>query len=82
MHKYILGLQKKKPVVWGGDMNCAMLDFDVHNPGNKKRSPGFTKRERDSMSGFVQRANLIDSYRMFHPNRVAYTYCAYHRITG
>ena len=78
MHKYILKLQERKAVVWGGDMNCAILDWDVHNPRNKKQSPGFTDKERESMSRFMMESGFVDSYRMFHPRKVAYTYCVLH----
>eukprot|EP01080_Neovahlkampfia_damariscottae_P009802 gene9802-2127_t len=36
MLDYLKKLEEDKPVVWTGDLNCAILDIDVHNPKTNK----------------------------------------------
>eukprot|EP00483_Globobulimina_turgida_P000773 UN00773 len=66
MKKYLNALQAKKPVIWTGDLNVAILDFDVYDgETNKKRckTPGFTPYERENFRNLCAELNLVDSYR-------------------
>ena len=67
LEKYIIKLEKSKPVILVGDLNCATLDIDVHNPKTCIKSAGFTPEERNSFSKILENTKLIDSYRLFNP---------------
>ena len=41
--EYISELDKRKPVVITGDLNCAHKAIDVHSPWTNKKTPGFTE---------------------------------------
>eukprot|EP01027_Heterolobosea_sp_BB2_P022887 GEZU01033772.1.p1 GENE.GEZU01033772.1~~GEZU01033772.1.p1 ORF type:complete len:415 (-),score=116.28 GEZU01033772.1:73-1317(-) len=66
--KYVKGLQEKKPVVWTGDLNVAILDIDVHSPKTLTKCAGFTPQERASFRKMVTDCDLVDSFRHFYPN--------------
>lgn len=77
MLAYIKRLEQDKPVVWTGDLNCAYLDIDIHNPKGNKRSAGFTDEERAEFKKILD-AGLIDSLRHFYPDELnQYTYYSY-----
>ena len=75
--KYIKDLQKKKPVIICGDLNCAHQEIDIYNTKNKKRSAGFTNEERDSFNKLLDECDLIDSYRYKNPNKIEYSWWSY-----
>jgi exodeoxyribonuclease III len=60
---HILKLQKKKPVIVCGDLNCAHEEIDIHAPKRNRRSSGFTDEERYSFSTLLKECNLIDIFR-------------------
>jgi len=68
MSAYIDHLQRKKPVIWLGDLNVAHLDVDVWNPTTRGRSPCWTDEERSSFSTMLSKHNFIDSFRHYHPS--------------
>jgi exodeoxyribonuclease-3 len=77
---YIKKLQKRKPVVWCGDLNVAILDIDVHNPKGNQKTAGFTPEERASFRSILQTCKLMDTFRSLNnmaqvPN--CYTYWGY-----
>ncbi len=75
--KYIKKLQKTKPVIIAGDLNCAHKEIDIHNP-KLTNSAGFTKEERESFEILLKENNLIDSFRLFYPNKKnVFTYWSY-----
>ena len=70
MKEHLAKLQSKKPIIWTGDLNVAILDFDVYDGETNKirrKSPGFTPYEREKFRNLVKELDLIDSYRHFHP---------------
>ncbi|RVW36016.1 DNA-(apurinic or apyrimidinic site) lyase, chloroplastic [Vitis vinifera] len=44
-----LELEKSKPVILTGDLNCAHQEIDIHDPAGNRRSAGFTDEERQSL---------------------------------
>jgi exodeoxyribonuclease III len=50
---YLQGLEKKKPVVWTGDLNVAHHDHDIHSPKTNQKSAGFTPAERANFGATV-----------------------------
>ena len=71
-------LQKTKPVVVCGDLNCARYEIDLHDPKRNLRSAGFTIEERESLNKYVEKLNLVDTFRKLHPDeKDHYTYWSY-----
>jgi len=78
MGQYIDKLQKKKPVVWCGDLNVAILDIDIHDPKKNVKSAGFTPQERESFRTMIKDYRLVDTFRKLYPNdKNCYTYWGY-----
>ncbi len=74
---YCLQLQSKKPLIACGDFNVAHQEIDIARPKpNYNKSAGYTQVEIDGFTGFVD-AGLVDSYRYFHPDTVAYSWWSY-----
>ncbi|KAK9070500.1 hypothetical protein SSX86_010902 [Deinandra increscens subsp. villosa] len=69
-----LELEKSKPVILTGDLNCAHEEIDIFNPAGNKRSAGFTIEERTSFEENFLKKGFVDTFRNHHPNVVGYTY--------
>ena len=65
---YICGLDKKKPVIYCGDLNVAHEEIDLKNPKTNHMNAGFTDEERAKF-GAVLNAGFIDSFRYFYPEQ-------------
>ncbi len=75
--KYLIALEKKKPVVVCGDFNVAHRPIDLKNDkANYNKTAGYTQIEIDGMDN-VSAAGFVDTFRKLHPNEVAYTYWSY-----
>ncbi|KAJ0042586.1 hypothetical protein Pint_17781 [Pistacia integerrima] len=72
-----LELEKKKPVILTGDLNCAHQEIDIYNPAGNKRSAGFTDEERQSFGKNFLSQGFVDTFRAQHPGVVGYTYWGY-----
>ncbi|CAF2504694.1 unnamed protein product [Rotaria sp. Silwood2] len=78
-HTYLKELDKKKPVIWCGDLNVSHQSIDLANPKTNTKTAGFTKEERDDFSKILA-DGFIDSFRYLYPDkRDVYTYWAYFR---
>ncbi|CAH2058530.1 unnamed protein product [Thlaspi arvense] len=77
LSNYIKELEKSKPVVLTGDLNCAHEEIDIFNPAGNKRSAGFTIEERESFGANFLDKGLVDTFRKQHPGVVGYTYWGY-----
>lgn len=74
---YITNLEKTKPVIVSGDMNVAHRAIDLKNDkANYNKTAGYTQIEIDGMDNFLA-SGFLDSYRLLHPDTVAYTYWSY-----
>ncbi|HWY31798.1 MAG TPA: exodeoxyribonuclease III [Candidatus Acidoferrum sp.] len=62
--KFLKKLEKKKPVVFCGDLNVAHTEIDLANPKANVRNHGFTIEERNGFSAFVD-AGFVDTFREF-----------------
>ena len=65
--KYVRRLEKKKPVIFGGDLNVAHTEIDLARPKQNRQSAGFSDEERAGFDEIVK-AGFIDSFRHFHPD--------------
>lgn len=70
---YLKKLERKKPVVFCGDLNVAHTELDLANPKANVRNHGFTAEERAGFDAFV-RAGFIDTFREFEKGGGHYTW--------
>jgi len=75
--KYLLQLDKNKPVILCGDLNVAHREIDLKNPATNRRNAGFTDEEREKISLLLDSC-FVDSFRYFYPDKTdAYTWWSY-----
>ena len=65
---YVKQLEKKKPVIYAGDLNVAHKEIDLKNPKTNQKNAGFTKEEREKMTKAME-SGFIDSFRYFYPEQ-------------
>ncbi|MES2014817.1 MAG: exodeoxyribonuclease III [Patescibacteria group bacterium] len=61
---YMKHLEKKKPVIFCGDLNVAHREDDLANPKANEGEHGFTAEEREGVDK-IEAAGFIDSFRLF-----------------
>jgi exodeoxyribonuclease-3 len=61
---YVKQLEKKKPVIFCGDLNVAHTEDDLANPKPNRGKKGFTDEERAGFQNFVD-AGFVDTFRIF-----------------
>ena len=77
IRKYLLELNKKKPVIMCGDLNVAHKEIDLKNPKQNRRNAGFTDEERSKMTELIE-AGFTDSFRYLYPEKEnEYTWWSY-----
>ena len=64
MTLYCSDLQKKKPVIYCGDMNVAHTEDDLANPKSNKGKKGFSDQEREGFDNWLA-AGFVDTFRLF-----------------
>ena len=75
--KYLVKLDKIKPVVLCGDLNVAHKEIDLKNPKSNHRNAGFTDEEREKMTELLS-SGFTDSFRYLYPNKEgAYSWWSY-----
>jgi exodeoxyribonuclease-3 len=70
---YLKGLERRKPVVFCGDLNVAHTELDLANPKANVKNHGFTPEERAGFTAFVQ-AGFVDTFREFEKGAGHYTW--------
>ena len=71
--KYLKKLERKKPVIWCGDLNVAHTEIDLANPKANVKNHGFTPQERAGFEAFLA-AGFIDTFREFEKGPNHYTW--------
>lgn len=71
--KYLKALEKKKPVIFCGDLNVAHTEIDLSHPKGNEKNHGFTPEERAGFDRIVE-AGFIDSFREFEKGPGHYTW--------
>ncbi len=71
--KYLKRLEKKKPVVFCGDLNVAHQEIDLTYPKANIHNHGFTAEERRGFDNFIK-AGFIDTFREFEKSGKHYTW--------
>ncbi|MDD5308338.1 MAG: exodeoxyribonuclease III [Deltaproteobacteria bacterium] len=59
---YLKKLERKKPVVFCGDLNVAHEEIDIANPRGNRKNAGFTDEERASFGEHLA-AGFVDTFR-------------------
>ena len=77
MRVYLSALDKKKAVIYCGDLNVAHRDYDLANPQTNHYNPGFTDEERGRFTTLLN-VGFIDTFRHFYPDqRNIYSWWSY-----
>ena len=65
-------LEKKKPVIFTGDINATNADIDLARPKENAGKLGCTEPERKALAKFAE--SFIDTYRYKNGDKVQYTW--------
>ena len=71
--RYLKKLERKKPVIFCGDLNVAHTEIDLANPKANVKNHGFTPEERAGFSAFVK-SGFLDTFREFEKGGGHYTW--------
>jgi len=71
--RFLKKLEKRKPVVFCGDLNVAHTEIDLTHPKANVKNHGFTPEERAGFSAFVG-AGFVDTFREFEKGGGHYTW--------
>ena len=70
---HIKQLERKKPVVFCGDLNVAHTPDDLANPEANDGEHGFTREEREGINALIK-AGFVDTFRLFEQGKGHYTW--------
>jgi exodeoxyribonuclease-3 len=70
---YCKDLERKKPVIFCGDLNVAHTEDDLAKPKENDGEHGFTKEERKGIDNVIK-AGFIDTFRMFTKDNGHYSW--------
>ena len=70
---YVTKLNRRKPVIFCGDLNCSHKEIDLANPKANRKNAGFSEEERAGLDAMVD-ANFVDSFREFDTSPGQYTW--------
>jgi len=70
---YMKTLDKKKPVIFCGDLNVAHTADDLARPKQNEGVKGFTKEEREGIDNIIN-AGFVDTFRIFTHGNGHYTW--------
>jgi len=73
---YLSALDKKKPVIFCGDLNVAHEEIDLKNPKTNRRNAGFTDEEREKFT-LLLNSGFKDTFRTLHPDAPTYSWWSY-----
>ena len=67
MRNYLSELDKKKPVIYCGDLNVAHNEIDLKNPKSNVGNAGFSNEERGKMTDLLD-SGFADTFRRLNPD--------------
>ena len=76
LRAYLMKLDKKKPVIYCGDLNVAHEEIDLARPKENIGNAGFSYEERGKMSKLLS-SGFTDSFRFVYPNDKRYSWWSY-----
>jgi len=71
--RFLKKLEKRKPVIFCGDLNVAHTEIDLTHPKANVKNHGFTPEERAGFSALVK-AGFVDTFREFEKGGGHYTW--------
>jgi len=71
--KFVRKLEKRKPVVFCGDLNVSHREIDLANPKPNRGNAGFTDEERAGFDNILK-AGFVDTFREFETGGGHYTW--------
>ena len=74
--EYMKVLDKKKAVIFAGDLNVAHTEDDLARPKANKGKKGFTKEERAGIDKIIN-ASFTDTFRIFTKDSGHYSWWSY-----
>ena len=72
---YLKTLERRKPVVFCGDLNVAHTELDLSNPKANLKNHGFTPQERAGFTALLK-VGFLDTFREFEKGGGHYTWWA------
>lgn len=76
LRKHLMKLDKKKPVIYTGDLNVAHNEIDLKHPEDNHFSAGFSDQEREKFTILLE-SGFIDTYRNLYPESEKYSWWSY-----
>ena len=76
LRDYIVSLDKKKPVIYCGDLNVAHEEIDLKNPKSNRTNAGFSDEERGKFTALLS-CGFADTFRRLYPDKVEYSWWSY-----
>ncbi len=77
LREYLCILDRKKPVVYCGDLNVAHTEIDLKNPKTNRGNAGFSDQEREKMTALLS-SGFTDVWRKRNPEAEGiYTWWSY-----
>ncbi len=76
LRKHLIELDKKKPVIYTGDLNVAHNEIDLKNPDDNHFSAGFSDQEREKFTCLLD-SGFVDTYRNLYPESIKYSWWSY-----
>ena len=70
---YCKQLEKKKPIIFCGDLNVAHTEDDLARPKENVGLKGFTHEEREGFQNFIDEG-FVDTFRIFKKGNGNYTW--------
>lgn len=74
--KYVKKLERKKPVIFCGDLNVAHKEIDLARPDDNHFNAGFTDEERAGFDRIIE-SNFLDTFREVNKEPHHYTWWSY-----
>jgi exodeoxyribonuclease III len=74
--EFVKKLNRRKPVIFCGDINCAHKEIDLANPKANRLNAGFTDQERAGLDK-IEAAGFVDSFRHFESGPGHYSWWTY-----
>ncbi len=71
--EYMCELEKKKPVIFCGDLNVAHTEDDLARPKENVGLKGFTNEEREGIDNVIKK-KFVDTFRIFTHGNGHYTW--------
>jgi exodeoxyribonuclease-3 len=71
--EYVKSLEKKKYVIFCGDLNVAHAPLDLARPKENEGKKGFTAEEREGIEKIIK-AGFVDTFRIFTKDNGHYTW--------